>query len=181
AEKGAEIFDADGAAKRILRQSEEIQQRLAQEFGNSILDAHGGIIFGRLADAAFASTQKQERLNALIHPILVNEILKCMRRAEDRGTLLFVLDAALLFEAGWDQYMDISMTITADEEIRVTRALARRPDLTEADIRRRMQLQLPEHEKAARADHTLLNNGTMNEFRQAAEELYILLLSGELG
>jgi len=173
-EKGAVVFDADIEAKFILLRTAEVQQALIDSFGETILNEIGELDFKRLADFAFAKPERQQRLNEIVHPEVMMVAEQRMIQASRKGVDLFIFDAALLFESGLEGYLDITVTVIADEELRVQRALAR-GHLTEEDIRRRIKLQLPDEEKAKRADFVIANNGTEEEFHQKLEDLYLHL------
>lgn len=173
-EKGAVVFDADTEAKFILLRTAEVQKALIDSFGETILNEVGELDFKRLADFAFAKPERQQRLNEIVHPEVMMVAEQRMIQASQKGVDLFIFDAALLFESGLEGYLDITVTVIADEELRVQRALAR-GHLTEEDIRRRINLQLPDEEKAKRADFVIANNGTEEEFRQKLEDLYLHL------
>ncbi|MCH7858222.1 MAG: dephospho-CoA kinase [Candidatus Marinimicrobia bacterium] len=175
-ERGAHVFDADREAKLILLRSESVYRTVIASFGDHILNKAGELDFRRLAEYAFAKPERQQRLNDIIHPEVVQAADRQMITASRQGVALFVLDAALLFEAQLEQYLDVTIVVVADEELRVKRALER-GTLMEEDIRKRIRLQMPDSEKIARADFVITNDGTEDEFQKQFEALHNNLTS----
>jgi len=170
-DRGAQVFDADLEAKLILLRHEPARQAVIEAFGEAVLNEAGEIDFERLAAYAFATPERQRRLNDIIHPEVILAAEREMAAASRRGVAMFVLDAPLLFEARLEQYLDFTLTVVADEELRVKRA-RERGTLSEADIRKRARLQLSDEERAARADFVILNNGTLDELHEQLQAIY---------
>jgi dephospho-CoA kinase len=179
AERGARLFDADMEAKLILLRHEPIRESVMNEFGEVILNEYGEIDFTRLASYAFAKTARQRRLNEIIHPEVVRVAEREMTKASREGLALFVLDVPLLFEAQMEYYLDYTIAITTTEELRIRRALAR-GDLSEAEIRKRMKLQLTDEERAAQADFVVTNDGSLDELHSQLQEIYNTLTEAQL-
>ena len=170
-DRGAQVFDADSEAKLILLRHEPARQAVIEAFGEAVLNEAGEIDFERLAAYAFATPERQRRLNDIIHPEVILAAEREMAAASRRGVAMFVLDAPLLFEARLEQYLDFTLAVVADEELRVKRA-RERGTLSEADIRKRARLQLSDEERAARADFVILNNGTLDELHEQLQAIY---------
>jgi dephospho-CoA kinase len=171
ADLGARLFDADAEAKLILLRYEPIRQELIEEWGDAILNEVGEIDFLKLATYAFAKPERQHRLNEIIHPKVIQVAEHEMMKASQEGIHLFVLDVPLLFESQMERYLDYTLAIVAAEGIRVQRALAR-VTMSEAEIRKRIKLQLTDEDRIARADFVISNNGTLEEFQQKLQQLY---------
>ena len=176
-DRGAQLFDADREAKDILLHHRDVLSAVRAAFGKGVLDDQGEIDFVRLAAAGFTSPEQQQRLNAIIHPEVIRVAHRHMADARRRGLEMFVLDVPLLFEAGMEQGLDLTLAVVAAEDIRFERAL-RRGRLSEADLRRRASLQLTDEDRAARADHIIENNGTLEALHRQLEQLYEAITKG---
>ncbi|MFB0516525.1 MAG: dephospho-CoA kinase [Candidatus Neomarinimicrobiota bacterium] len=170
-DRSARVFDADMEAKLILLRHEPVRQAIVEAFGEVVLNEVGEIDFGRLAAYAFAEPERQQRLNDIIHPEVVLAAERAMTAASLQGVSLFVIDVPLLFEAHLERYLDYTLVVVADEELRIKRALER-GTITEEDIRSRIRLQLSDEQRAAQADFVVQNNGTLGELFQQLEEIY---------
>ncbi len=170
-DRGAQVFDADLEAKLILLRHEPARQAVIEAFGEAVVNEAGEIDFERLAAYAFATPERQRRLNEIIHPEVILAAERETTAASRRGVAMFVLDAPLLFEARLEQYLDYTLAVVADEELRVKRA-RERGILTEEDIRKRARLQLSDKERAARADFVVRNNGTLDELYEQLQAIY---------
>ncbi|MCH7938358.1 MAG: dephospho-CoA kinase [Candidatus Marinimicrobia bacterium] len=170
-QKGARVFDADVEAKLILLRLEGVQKAVIAAFGDTVLNEVGELDFQRLARHAFANSDRQRQLNEIMHPEVILAADKAMILAEQDGVAMFILDAPLLFEAKLEEYLDLTVVVIADQQVRIKRALER-GNLTEEDILRRIQLQMPDKEKLARADLVVTNNGTLEQLQAELEALY---------
>ncbi|MCH7529260.1 MAG: dephospho-CoA kinase [Candidatus Marinimicrobia bacterium] len=170
-QKGARVFDADVEAKLILLRLEGVQKAVIAAFGETVLNEVGELDFQRLARHAFANSDRQRQLNEIMHPEVILAADKAMILAEQDGVAMFILDAPLLFEAKLEEYLDLTVVVIADQQVRIKRALER-GNLTEEDILRRIQLQMPDKEKLARADLVVTNNGTLEQLQAELEALY---------
>ena len=170
-DRGALIFDADVEAKLILQRHVPTRQAVIEAFGEAVLNEAGEIDFGRLAAYAFATPERQQQLNDIIHHEVIWVAKRELATADRKGAAMFIVDAPLLFEAHLEHYLDHTLVLVADEELRVKRTVAR-GILTEEDIRNRMRLQLSDEERTARADFVIHNNGTLEELHEQLQELY---------
>ena len=153
----ANVFFADTEAKDLLTSSSNIQLALRDAFGDYIFH-NGSIDTKRLSEKAFSSSDNQNTINNIIWPEVRKLVRMAITDASDQGKKFFVIDAALVIEAGMADMYDHVMLIQADTHIRIDRA-SKRSDLSEEDIRKRIQLQLSEDEKEKFAS-VLINNGT---------------------
>jgi dephospho-CoA kinase len=180
ADRGARVFDADMEAKLILLRHEPIREAVIDEFGEVIMNEVGEIdFFTRLASHAFAKPKRQQRLNEIIHPEVILVAEREMMKASREGLDLFVLDVPLLFESHMERYLDYTIAVTAAEELRIQRALARGA-LSESDIRKRTKLQLTDEERVAQADFVVTNDGTVDELQRQLQEIFNTLTKAQL-
>ena len=163
--RGAVVIDMDEAARRLLEPGTEVHDRIVEEFGDQILDGDGRIDRAKLADVAFASPEDSARLNGIVHPALACDILPGLT---EMGLLLnppplVVMDIPMLVEAQvFAEISDIVLTISAPEDMRVARTVARGMD--EADVRRRIACQASEEDRILLADEVIVNVGTQEDF-----------------
>jgi dephospho-CoA kinase len=168
-ENGAVIFDADSVAKEILQTTQEVQDRIAEEFGTDVVK-DGRVDTRKLASQAFSNEENQSILNNIVHPYVIEAFEKRRDELEKKVGLL-VVDAPLIFESGFDSHLDHTLLIFASLKMRIARAL-RRGNLTREEILRRMDLQMPEEDKRDLASFVIENNGSIEELNQEIDKLY---------
>ena len=168
--KGATIFDADEEAKRHLLSHVDLQNRIIKTFGiqvtkGSHLDLH------KLAKYVFSHKQYQDTLNKIIWPEVYTLIKSASEKATCNNTDLFVVDAALLLEAGYTDFFNSILLITAQKSIRIQRIRLKK-NIPEEQIEKRMALQMPESEKKKLAQTIIENNDDVQELYMKLEEFY---------
>ena len=163
-EMGANVLHADDIAKRLLQVDPGLILKIKESFGDDCyLDEE--LQPQILAERAFVTSEKHDLLNRLIHPVLRTYLHKYISATKSvPGTLM--VEAAILFEAGFEDLFDMVLLITAEKAIRIQHAKAA-GRLHEKDILRRMALQMPEEEKKGRADYIIENNGTEEDLKNA--------------
>lgn len=154
-EAGHEVLDADREGHAVLRSHPELRRALAEAFGADLLDEAGGLRRGELGRRAFADSASLLKLNALVFPYLGRRLREALERV--RGPVVF-LDAALVFEWEAQSWFDEVWVITAPEELRRKRSQGRL-GLAEAEAGAIQACQMPQEEKARRADRVLENVG----------------------
>lgn len=177
AELGAEVVDADRIGHRLIGPGGGAVRAVLDAFGADFEAADGGVDRSRLGPVVFSDPAALERLNTLVHPPLVAEVRRSFERLASGSSppAAVVLDAALLFELGVDRDMDVVVVVTAPEEVREARLVAK--GLSVAEARRRIGAQRPEAEKALRADHIIENDGTREALLARVEALWPILLA----
>lgn len=164
---GIPVFDADKEAKFLNDTSPHIRKALIHHFGEALYK-EDRLDRKKLADLIFADPQKLSLTNSIIHPVLGDWFLEwCKARATYP---VVAIDAAVLFEAGFERYVDQVITVFAPKEVRIQRVTQRdntHPERVEA----RMQHQLPEQEKVQRAHHVIHNDGHHSLIQQVDQIL----------
>lgn len=168
-EKGAYIFDADKVAKNILHSNPDVQGKILEAFGPGIVE-DGKVDSQKLAKAAFSSEENQTILNDIVHPVVIEEFEKKCDEVKDKKDL-FVVDAPLIFESGFDSHLDHTVVIYTTYKHRLERSL-RRGKISRDEILRRIELQMPEEEKRGLASYVIENNGSIEELKKLMYELY---------
>lgn len=164
---GALVLDADKAGHFVLREAEVISE-LRKRWGDEILDSSGHISRRAVAKIVFAQGNEAERkfLEQLTHPrieALLKQELEAVRNSDQPPPVL-VIDAALLFEAGWEKLCDKILFVDAPRDIRLERAVAR--GWSAEQFAAREAAQLPPEEKRARSHIVIRNVRTLENIRE---------------
>ena len=165
--KGAFIFDADSEAKNLLINNSNLNQRIIADFGSQVTTKKQ-LDLKRLSALVFSSHSLQNKLNNIVWPEVLGVMIDTAEKAENDGVTLFIVDAALLIEAGLNDFFNSILLITADKSTRLNRILLRK-NIPENQIEKRMALQMPESEKQKQAQTTIKNNGNMQELHTQLE------------
>ena len=176
-EKGAKVFYADLEAKQLMQSDEDVRAEIVDAFGGEAYTEDGGLNREFLAEQVFGDAERLERLNAIVHPKVFESFAAAETRAEEEGVDLLVHEAALLFEAGGDAHVDVTAAVVAPDTERIARVMER-DDVTEAQVRERMEHQLPQEELRRRADHVIENDGSLSDLRDASVDLYWTVVEG---
>ena len=168
--KGATIFDADEEAKRHLLSHVDLQHRIIDTFGPHVTEKNRLDLL-KLAEYIFSHKQYHDTLNKIIWPEVYALIQSASEKAACNNTDLFVVDAALLLEAGYTDFFNSILLITAQKSIRIQRIRLRK-NIPEEQIEKRMALQMPESEKKKLAQTIIENNEDVQELYMKLEKFY---------
>ena len=168
---GAFVLDADEEVKSLITSNETVQYELISEFGTDIIDGTGRVNKKKLARIAFQDEDHQQRLNSVVHPYIFNLIDKEFNRVfNDKKHGVFIVDAALIYETGFDAHLDYVIVVTAHLKNRMERALGRET-LSREEILKRVGFQWPEEEKVNMADFVVHNDGAEAELQKNIESI----------
>ena len=172
ADWGAYVFDADKEAKNILIENKKVYQQIIDQFSPDIINPDNTINQKKLAKIAFSNRKNQMALNSILHPYVFHLIDKKYAKIKNKKDIsIFVVDAALIFETGLDKQLDYVVLVSAEFDLRMSRTIKRR-SLSYKEIKRRMDLQLPEKTKIKMADFVINNNHDKNELMKKVDEIY---------
>ena len=169
-EKGANVFNADKESKKYLTKTISIQHKLINSFGNKVVSG-SKLSLEKLADVAFSSKMDQKILNGILWPEIHILIQKAKKKAFENKCKLFIVDAALIIEAGFYNSLDETILVIAEKNKRLHRA-AKRTNLALEQIQKRMMLQMSDKEKIKFSDVIFENNGTIEQFYTKLEKYY---------
>ena len=186
-EHGLHVLEADAIARAMMQPGQDVFRRIVESFGSSVVLPDGSLDRGRLASLAFDHSRLAE-LNRIVHPPVIEEQERRMSEifAGDPHAIV-VIESALVFEAdawgtvpNWHRRFDRIILVTAPEELRIQRFLARilppgaTPDeraAAERDVRSRIAAQLPDSAKIPRSDFVIDNSGSLESTRLQTERV----------
>jgi dephospho-CoA kinase len=197
-EFGARVIEADALGRTLMEPGQAVYQQIVRSFGAEVVAADGRLNRARLAELAFQGGRLNE-LNAIVHPAVIQAQQRWMDEVFTADpTAIAVVESALIFEverdarrrgekesvlADWRRRFDVVVVVTAPDEVKVARYAARtgpdgaQPDApgrakAEADARARLAQQIPDDEKAARADYVIENAGDLAELRARVAKVW---------
>lgn len=152
ASRGIAVYDSDREAKRLMADDADLRTAVIERFGADMYP-DGVLDRAKLAGRVFSDAQALADLNALVHPAVMRDF---ERWAERQNGPYVILDSAILFEAGLQDYVDRTVAVLAPVELRVQRA-CQRDRCDEARIRERIAVQMTDDALCERADYTMVN------------------------
>ncbi len=174
-ERGFRVIDADQVAREVVLPGETALTKLAEAFGEDIIQPDGTLDRRLLAQRAFSSRESTDRMN----DIMLTEICKrMMARAEEcrgRGEAC-LFDAPLLIEAGLERDCDCCVAVIAPLSVRMAR-LAERDGLTEEEIRSRVSMQHEDAYYTSRCQYIIMNDSDIPSLNRQTQWV-IQLITG---
>ncbi len=170
--KGCHIIDADVVAKSLYKKGSAILEELRTAFGQSVIDSDGEVDKENLAGIVFNDREKLEELNSIVKKYLTMEVDRIIDGlSEEEAKPFIVLEAPVLFEYGFENYVNQILLITCDEELIIKRVMARN-HVTKEEVKARIDSQISQEEKKRRSDYWIDNSGTMEAFEEKLEEFW---------
>ena len=165
----ATFFDADRAARELTDRDGEVQALIRQTFGAEIYSPVGDLNRAQLRTIVFSDPEKKRALEQILHPRIRRQ---WTREADSRrdSSELFFADIPLLYETGGEAFCDRVVVVACTKRVQRQRLMAR-SSLTQTAAEEMIAAQMPLHEKVARADHVVWNNGPLGALEAQSEIL----------
>ena len=166
---GYQVYDCDSRAKALMVHDKEVRQQLTEAFGDETFLADGSLNRVHLAEVAFADHDSRTRLNAIVHPSTARDMSRWGEEQQSNGATIAFVETALLRTAGLDLLMNEVWHVTAPEEVRIHRVMAR-SGLTATQVKSRIAAQAVE-ETVSSGEHPLVNDGDTSLLAQVMQLL----------
>lgn len=159
---GWALYDTDSEAKRIIVENPTVRRHIIDLFGP---EAYDGDTYQTafVASRVFADSDLLQRLNAIVHPAVREDILRRHELLNPQSAwipspatrrLNLLIESAILFESGLDAICDKTIAIVTPEELRLERIM-QRDNIDIQKVRARMRAQMSDDERSRRADLTI--------------------------
>jgi dephospho-CoA kinase len=198
---GAHVLQSDAIGREMMEPGQAVYAAIVDRFGRSVVQADGRLDRAALAKIAFDDGRVEE-LNAIVHPAVIArqaELSKAIFQQDPEAIVM--VESALIFEtkhsetkhsdsqpAGqprWHNRFDRIILVTAPEEVKIARFVARcaagesltaeRREKLEAEARLRLAQQIPDEQKSALCDYVLTNGGPLTELEWQVDQLWPIL------
>ena len=153
---GFGVYDCDSRAKRLMTDDAEVRRQLVEAFGQETYLHDGSLNRQHLSAVAFGNEQELARLNAIVHPATARDMQRWAKQQADDGATAAFIETALLRTAGLDRLVDNVWHVTAPDEVRITRVMAR-SGLTAQQVSDRMAAQVAE-DAVAPGEQVIVND-----------------------
>ncbi|MBL0046204.1 MAG: dephospho-CoA kinase [Flavobacteriales bacterium] len=151
---GIPVFNADDESKRLLGENESLKQAVITAFGESLYP-NGDLDRAALASIVFGNPEALARLNAIAHPALRKRFSQWV---DQQRSPYVLLEAALLVDTGWYKSLDQLIVVSAPEEERTKRVMAR-DGISAEQVQLRMRNQISDEQRSHVANMVIENNG----------------------
>jgi dephospho-CoA kinase len=159
---GIPVLNADATARFLTDTDAALKAAITVLFGEAIYQ-NGRLNRPFLASLVFNDKAQLQKLNNLVHPATVAYGQQWFKQQKDVPYVL--KEAAIFFESGTYVEMDLMIGVSAPLELRLKRAMER-DNITETEVRRRMDNQMDEAEKMKRCDYIIHNDGSQSVIQQ---------------
>lgn len=156
-ELGAIIIDADKIARKVVKKGRPALDEIEKYFGTQVLLENRELNRKKLGDIVFNNTELLKKLNKIIHPYIIKEIISEINRCKETYTNhVIILDAALLIELDLICLVEEVWLVVTPEEIQLNR-LIEREGISMDEAKKRIDVQMPLRHKKRYA-HSIIDN-----------------------
>jgi dephospho-CoA kinase len=164
------VLNADTLGHELLEPGQEAYDEIVAVFDEDILDPDGKVNRAKLGGVIFADAQKRARLNQILHPRILDIVRKWFAALDDpEGPELAVVEAALIFEARYNQKLDKNIVCWCLPEQQMERLTLR--ELSVEEARQRIAAQMPLDDKRKLADEVIDCSGSIEETERQVNQL----------
>jgi dephospho-CoA kinase len=170
-ELGAKVIDTDILARDVVEPGTHGLEMYIKEFGNEILDPDGALNRRRLANIVFKDAEKVKLINDITHPLIHQKMEQIINAAPDK---IYMINTPLLFETDFHIFMDKNIVVFAKNEQVLKRGVIR-DNITETEIKERLNNQISLNEKIKLADYVIDNSDTTENTKRQVIEIWKIL------
>jgi len=176
---GAKIIDADKLGHDVILPNKPAWKKIVKIFGKDVLQNDLTIDREKLGKIVFANQALLKKLNEVTHPEITKIIKKeinLVKHATHNQEKVLIIDAALIYEAKIDRFMDKIIVVYIDKDKQISR-LIKRNNLSKDEASQRIRSQIPMEEKARMADYVIDNSNSLSKTREQVEKIWQSILS----
>ncbi len=172
ADLGGRLIDCDVLAREVTGKGSEGLEKVAAEFGETVIREDGTLNRKELASIVFSNPAKLRTLEGILHPIIERLVVSRSEEmlSKDKDAIV-VVDAALLFESGLSRRMDRNIVVVCESKEQKLRA-GKRGGLSGDQIESRIKAQWPLSKKSEMADYIIDNSGEESETLKQVREVW---------
>ena len=172
-EQGVHVVDADHAARWVVEPGRPALARIVEHFGPQVLQADGQLDRAALRTRVFSDADERRWLEALLHPLIAQEIVQHLAKAESPYAILV---SPLLIESGQYAMTQRVLVVDAPERLQVQRTM-QRDQATAEQVQAILKAQATREERLRHADDVVVNDRDLDELRSEVERLHSFYLT----
>lgn len=170
---GVHLVDADHAARWVVKPGKPALAKIVEHFGAEILQADGQLDRTALRHKVFADATERRWLEVLLHPLIGQEIIQYLARAESPYAILV---SPLLVESGQYRLTQRVLVVDAPEQLQIARTMARDKSSNE-QVQAILEAQTSREQRLSHAHDVLLNDKDLHGLHAEVERLHTFYLS----
>ena len=170
-ELGAVLINADQIGHQAYTPHSEIWQEVVKAFGEEILQPSSEIDRKKLGSIVFADPDQLTRLNQIMHPRMARMVAQQVKELGEQGADVVVVEAALLFEAGWDSLVEEVWSTESPEDL-VIKRLEARSGLSQEEAKKRIDSQMSAKERKSRSHVVVDNSGDLVDLERVVRSIW---------
>jgi dephospho-CoA kinase len=168
---GAEVLDMDKIGKQIQELNyKKVIEKIEKRFGKEIIE-NEKINRKKLGSIVFSDKQALIDLNSIMIPLMTEKLKRTIDENRKKETKVLVVDAAILFEANWDKFVDYIWVVYVPRETQINR-LIKREKITQEEAIMRVDSQESIDEKIEKADVVIDNSKNLEAVKLKIFELW---------
>ena len=168
---GAIVINADRVGHEAYNPGSESWQQVVEAFGEDVLQPDGEIDRRKLGAIVFSDPEQLARLNQIMHPRMARIVAEDLEELRAQGTQVVVVEAALLYEAGWDSLVDEVWATDSPVEAVIQRLQARN-GMSPEEVLKRIDSQMDRSERLDRAQVVVDNSGDVAALEETVNNLW---------
>ena len=170
-ELGVKVISSDVLAREVVAQDSPAYNKIINYFGKKVLKKDGGLNRRMLRRIIINDNIARKALESFVHPEIIKLMHSQMIKAEKDGNHVVLVEVPLLFESGLEDRFDVVIAVIAGRKLRVKR-LMDRDDVSGEDAEALLNYQLPDEDKARRAEFVIKNDGSFARMIRSVDHLY---------
>ena len=173
---GATVVDTDLIAREVTAPGSSAVSAMSRRYGSEIVNEDGSLRREAVGRIVFSQPAERQWLESLLHPLIRARAEQQAQDAWAAGQRIVVFDVPLLFESGWNEWVDEIWTVYVPPALQRQR-LQQRDGYSATEIDERLASQWPIDEKARQADRVIDNTGSLESTRRQVETAWLSVLN----
>ena len=165
---GITIVDADLASRIVVQKGKPSLKKIAEHFGNDILNENSELDRAKLREIIFNSDEEKNWLESLLHPAIANQIQDELKASSSPYTILV---SPLLLETNQKEYCSKVLVVDVPVELQVERTL-KRDQVPEDQVKSIIKAQISRKNRLEFADEVIVNDGSLEELHSTVMKFH---------
>ena len=165
---GITIVDADLASRIVVQKGKPSLKKIAEHFGNDILNENSELDRAKLREIIFNSDEEKNWLESLLHPAIANQIKDELKASSSPYTILV---SPLLLETNQKEYCSKVLVVDVPVELQVERTL-KRDQVSEGQVKSIIKAQISRKNRLEFADEVIINDGSLEELHSTVMKFH---------